>query len=206
MTEHHQVETFLSSRASGPSIYNCAVLIRPSEPEASDSGEHNDGQRVQDEGRIIGILGSHTYPEVGYLFHPDHQGKGYATEALQAFVPQLFARMPSPSISLCPTSSGEGEVSAPGDSEELLAFDFAQAHVDIGNIASQRLLERCGWSRAEVTPAAYTSPQLGVRDDVCFRIARPGMRLEDVMEKIKKTEGGSEGEQEAEGAFVPDLM
>lgn len=42
-------------------------------------------------GRVIGKAGSWKLPEVGYLIHPDHWGKGYATEAMTAVIAHLFA-------------------------------------------------------------------------------------------------------------------
>ncbi|CAD0043355.1 unnamed protein product, partial [Aureobasidium pullulans] len=44
---------------------------------------------------LIGILGSVTFPEIGYRFSPSHAGRGYATEALLAFTPALFKMMPA---------------------------------------------------------------------------------------------------------------
>lgn len=118
---------------------------------------------------VIGLLGSPSYPEIGYLFSPTYAGKGYATEALLAFTPALFAVMP-------------------------VEQTFAEAHVDTENVASIKLLERCGWQRwGEVEERAYTSPLLGLRDSVCYRIAREGYKLEDLVNK------------EEEEAFVPDL-
>lgn len=43
------------------------------------------------QGRVIGKAGSWKLPEVGYLIHPDHWGKGYATEAMTAVIAHLFA-------------------------------------------------------------------------------------------------------------------
>ncbi len=43
------------------------------------------------EGRCIGKLGCWRWPEVGYLLSPDCWGKGYATEALTAFITFAFA-------------------------------------------------------------------------------------------------------------------
>lgn len=119
---------------------------------------------------LIGLLGSPSYPEIGYLFSPAFAGKGYATEALLAFTPALFAVMP----------------------EEQT---FAEAHVDPENVASIKLLERCGWHRwGKVEEGAYTSPLLGLRDSVCYRTAREGHTLEDLVNEVE------------EEAFVPDLQ
>ena len=67
--------------------------------------------------------------------------------------------------------------------------------MDTENVASLKLLERCAWQRGEVEEGAYTSPLLGLRDSVCYRIAREGYRLENMMKK-----------EEEEEAFVPDLQ
>jgi len=114
------------------------------------------------------------------MFDPRHGKRGYATEALTAFLPRLFARWDS--------NDGAGSQ----------AFDYAVAQVDLENLNSVRLLERCGWTRGEATQDAYTSPLLGSRDDITYRIARPGMELKDVMERIRKDEDA--------GKFVPDVM
>jgi ribosomal-protein-alanine N-acetyltransferase len=150
-TEVHQATTYLAERTSGPSIYNFSVCLR--DPTNT----------------VIGLLGSPSYPEIGYLFSPAYAGKGYATEALLAFTPALFARMP-------------------------LEQTFAEAQVDTENVASLKLLERCGWQRGEVEERAYTSPLLGLRDSVCYRIARQGCKLDDLIDK------------EEEKPHVPDLQ
>lgn len=158
MTEHHQAQTFLSERISGPYIYNFAVTLKA--PDNSSQPPV-----------VIGILGSAGFPEVGYIFAPQYSRKGYATEALQAFTPHLFAAMPAHQL-------------------------FAEAHVDPENVASIALLERCGWTRSGVqVQDAYVSPVLGLRDSVCYRIARDGYKLEDVLLF-----------DEEEDPFVPDLQ
>ena len=47
------------------------------------------------EDKLIGLLNdteiSGKTVEVGYAFHPDYWGKGYATEALSAVIPHLFS-------------------------------------------------------------------------------------------------------------------
>lgn len=107
---------------------------------------------------------------IGYRFSPDWAGKGYATEALQAFTPALFTVMPM----------------------ELL---YAGAHVDTENLPSIKLLQRCRWKQwGGVQEGDYKSALLGVRDSVCYRIAREGYNLEDLVE----------GKQEQ--ASVPDLQ
>lgn len=40
--------------------------------------------------RVIGKAGMWRVPEVGFLLHPDHWGKGYAREAMEAIIEHLF--------------------------------------------------------------------------------------------------------------------
>ena len=42
-------------------------------------------------GAVIGKAGGYCLPEVGFILHPDHWGRGYLTEAMQAIIPALFA-------------------------------------------------------------------------------------------------------------------
>jgi RimJ/RimL family protein N-acetyltransferase len=46
---------------------------------------------VELDGRLIGKLGAWRWPEVGFLLSRDHWGKGYASEALTAFIGHAFA-------------------------------------------------------------------------------------------------------------------
>lgn len=45
-------------------------------------------------GQIIGKAGAWRLPEVGFILHPDHWGKGYAREAMLAVIHHLFATHP----------------------------------------------------------------------------------------------------------------
>lgn len=50
-------------------------------------------EELSDPGKIIGTVGAHEAdpPTTGYMFRKEHWGKGYATEALKAFLPQYWA-------------------------------------------------------------------------------------------------------------------
>jgi [ribosomal protein S5]-alanine N-acetyltransferase len=50
------------------------------------------------DGRAIGKAGSWAPPEIGFILHPDHWGKGYASEAMAALIPVLFARHAVPAL------------------------------------------------------------------------------------------------------------
>jgi [ribosomal protein S5]-alanine N-acetyltransferase len=55
----------------------------------SSAGE--DDFLIEHEGRVIGKAGAWNLPEVGFLLHPDHWGKGLAHEAMAAVIDHLFA-------------------------------------------------------------------------------------------------------------------
>ena len=46
---------------------------------------------IEHQGRVIGKAGAWRMPEVGFLLHPDHWGKGLAHEAMTAVIAHLFA-------------------------------------------------------------------------------------------------------------------
>lgn len=45
---------------------------------------------IQYQGRVIGKAGGWVLPEIGFLLHPDHWGKGLAHEAMSCVIPYLF--------------------------------------------------------------------------------------------------------------------
>lgn len=74
-------------------------------------------------GRVIGDLSvfdieNNRMGDVGYRFHPDFWGRGYATEALEVAVDFIFTRT---------------------------EMDRLNARADVRNIASNRVLEKCGF-------------------------------------------------------------
>lgn len=94
-----------------------------------------------------------------------HAGKGYATEALRGYLPTYFAHVPSPTA-------------APG----ALGFDYVQAETDADNIASQKVLLKCGFQLVETLTNAFDSPTMGLRDTLIYKVARPGVTLESLGE------------------------
>ncbi len=73
---------------------------------------------VEYQEQVIGTVGGGTLPEVGYILHPDHWGKGLAFEAMQAVIGFAFANHD---------------------------LDHLMADVDPRNNASVRLLKRLGF-------------------------------------------------------------
>ena len=108
---------------------------------------------------------------------PAHTGKGYATEALLAFIPAFFAHMSATN----PTAT---------------SINYICAETDQDNIGSQKVLLKCGFEFVERLVGGFDSPVLGLRDSVVYRVARPGTELEI----------GNGEEEEEEGGFVPPVQ
>ena len=86
------------------------------------------------DGKLIGKLGAWKLPEVGFLIDPAHWGHGYATEAMAAFI----------------------------DRRRSLASTELNADVDPRNLASIKLLERCGFEETHREKGTW---QVG--DELC---------------------------------------
>jgi ribosomal-protein-alanine N-acetyltransferase len=80
-------------------------------------------------GAVIGKAGFYSMPEIGYLLHPDHWGKGYGTEAVGAAVDHVFRTRPD--------------------------LEAVTADVDPANAASIRLLDRLGFQRTGYADRTY---------------------------------------------------
>ena len=109
------------------------------------SAEESDDYVIELDGRLIGKAGCWHLPEIGYILHPDHWGRGYAREALAAVISHLFA------------SRG---------------LDRIIADVDPRNAASIGLLLRLGFVETHRVSGAW---QVGdeLCDSVYFALERP---------------------------------
>ena len=58
---------------------------------AADSPAEREDFVIELDGRVIGKAGCYRLPEIGYILHPDHWGRGYALEAMTAVIAHIFA-------------------------------------------------------------------------------------------------------------------
>lgn len=100
-------------------------------------------------------MGAIRIPEVGYMFHVDEWGKGYATEALKAFLDLFFDYF----------SGGEQP-----------RYEYAEAHTDTEHVPSQSVLLKCGFEFVELREKNFQNPVLGLRDTMVYRKYRPGSK------------------------------
>ena len=103
-----RIENSFQSRLAGWSINSEHWLCLAVYEKGTGNFVGTNGFRVYEKGAKV---------EVGFLFLPEYQGKGYATESLGGVLE--YAR--------------------------TLGFESAVAHVTEGNSASCRVLEKCGF-------------------------------------------------------------
>jgi RimJ/RimL family protein N-acetyltransferase len=87
------------------------------------------------------------------MFNRSYWGKGYATEALRAFMPMFFNHF----------SGYDGQV----------RFEYAEAHTDPDLVASQNVLVKAGFELVEIREKDFDNPVLGLRDSWIYRMTRP---------------------------------
>ena len=113
----------------------------------SPPGESDDFLVTLD-GRAIGKMGAWRLPEFGFILAPDHWGKGFASEAMTAFLDHVFAR---PEV------------------------DHLIADVDPRNRASLALLERHGFSESGRAAGTWDT-HIGLCDSIYLRLDRDTWR------------------------------
>jgi RimJ/RimL family protein N-acetyltransferase len=135
-----------------PNGDNFAVIIRSDIdtrklPKKDDKTE----SEILQPGRFIGWVGTWTTlptPEVGFIFHPDAWGYGFASEALQGFVTMFW--------------------------ELKLQYNTLDAVCDAQNAASISVLTKCGFVIEQSMEGYSTLPWMDppLRDCVRFRVKR----------------------------------
>jgi RimJ/RimL family protein N-acetyltransferase len=141
-----ECKTWIQGCFDWPINWNFAIeLLPPSSSTISPSP-------CQDGPSVIGLIGAVRAPEIGYMLNYNYWGKGYATEALRAFMPMFFDWY---------SGGKQGR------------FEFAEAFTDTELVASQHILEKVGFRFVEKREKDFENPVLGLRDTLVYRMDRP---------------------------------
>lgn len=103
--------------------------------------------------RVIGLMGAVRAPEIGYMLLPVYWGRGYTTEALNAFLDLFFEHF----------SRGENPT-----------YEYAEALTDSEHVVSQHILTKAGFVLLERRENDFENPTLGLRSTFVYRKYRPG--------------------------------
>lgn len=112
-------------------------------------------EELANPGFVVGTVGMHIAepPECGYMFRQEAWGKGYASEALEAWV-QKYWELPREVVQL----EEELPKYLRGDSEDGVTKEVLRALIETNHAASRRVLEKCGfdqYGREEVEDSHY---------------------------------------------------
>lgn len=139
-------------------------------------------EELSDPGRVIGVLGLPWVgePEAGYMFRTEAWGKGYATEALKAWLDYYWS-LPREEIEMViPEENKESALDArPKGERELVQArrkdgkEILVAVTTKENMASQRVLSKCGFERVQVEEVEDSREPTGKVTLVTYHMVRP---------------------------------
>ena len=112
-----------------------------------DAPERQLSFAIEHEGKLIGRIGMSRQFEIGYILHPDWWGKGLGTEAIAAFLPELFVRFPN--------------------------ADALTAEIDPRNTGSARVLEKNGFVCMRIERQNFLYGEDEWCDTAYYRLNRP---------------------------------
>ena len=126
-TELRQSEKWIQKLLANPLCFNFSIELLPTAETQTPENGHQ-GSANGNQAKVIGLCGGHSLPEIGYIFDPSLWGRGYATEALKAFLEVYWEKWPDGHPLL------EGE-----EGNYLKAITGKDGH------ASMAVLKKCGF-------------------------------------------------------------
>lgn len=119
------------------------------------------------------------------MFNASYWGRGYATEALRAFMPLFFEHYSGHNIAdyreeeetegrVSSNEHGNGVNGSANNGKKLAPrYEYAEAHTDPVLLSSQNVLTKVGFRLHERKENDFENPVLGMRDTLVFRMYRP---------------------------------
>lgn len=124
-------------------------------------------------GEMIGYTGSHRrcgslgWPEIGYAIRRDHWGKGYATEALLAFL-SWWWKLPRSEFEIQVDKS-----TLPEDDNGAVATECIVTITVETNKASRNVMRKCGLELTRLLPVPDLRDETQIIDLFCHALCRP---------------------------------
>lgn len=140
-----QSRSWVTMLLHSPKCWNFVVHHRPASLRDSDVGPQLLSPSEEDRNALIGMCGVHNAPEIGYSFHPDVWGKGYASEAVAGLVGKYWETFP------------DGHPSLQGPESKYL-----EAYTTRQNLSSQGVLRNNGfevWKEVEESSSIDGGPK-----------------------------------------------
>lgn len=128
--------------------FNCAICLRETGEFVGIGGVHQFSQ-VVDEGfdGVSNPQQGYGWPELGYLMKQEYWGKGLATEFVMAFL-GMWEQLHRASVQVeVKTKSLVDDGGDCGDGASASSKEVLIAIIDRTNVASQRILQKCGIER-----------------------------------------------------------
>lgn len=126
-TDISQTHEWIQNRLKNPLCFNLSVELLPT-TETEAAGDDAQKASSQNPVKVIGLCGGHSLPEIGYIFDPPCWGRGYATEALKAFLNIYWEMWP------------DGHPLLEGDERK-----FLKAITGKDGYGSMAVLKKCGF-------------------------------------------------------------
>ncbi|KIW08131.1 uncharacterized protein PV09_01065 [Verruconis gallopava] len=142
--EKSQALDWVESALASDDNYNFVVELLAHDMSSGLQDSNPSDANKTAEPVVIGSMGIMPHHQLGYMFYKDYWGKGYASEALNAFVSKAF--------------------------EELPEVEKLTAKVDSENYGSLGVMRKCGFT--EVARVPYVNATMGDRTEVQFEIGR----------------------------------
>ncbi|KAH9224962.1 GNAT domain-containing protein, partial [Leptodontidium sp. 2 PMI_412] len=141
-----------------PDIEKFAMMLIPENCEASQKEGEGGGNEEEGKMEMVGFVGTNRYKEsgmeVGYVINRRFWGRGFATEGLRMFLDMYW------------------------EMSERKYINRLVGKTSPGNVASQKILMKCGARKGEVLKDVFARFGDGGKtsDLICWYLDRPGSK------------------------------